>query len=104
MSFSLMLAIALLQMGSVEYVRYITLSESCFIGKNIHFTGTVCVLALCGLFIAGFIFSTWWVPLAGLFSGAAMALLVPASVRKPEMVYFYTLWSIPAVVMSIEAM
>ncbi|WP_123637672.1 hypothetical protein [Marinimicrobium koreense] len=104
MTFYLLSSLVILQLGSMQYIGCVSSKGRRLLGKSIHILGVVCTLAFCAFFIAGFIFSEWWVPLAALFVGLAVGHLVPSKARQPELIYFTAVLSVPLVIMSIEAM
>ena len=103
MIFYLLPSLVLLLVGSMQYIHCIRMPGPRSLRKSTHFLGLVCSVAFCGLFIAGFIFLKWWVPIMALPIGAALRRVLQSRVRPPELIYFSAVLSIPLVVMFVEA-
>lgn len=103
MIFYLLPSLILLVLGSIQYINCIRMSKARPLRKNTHFLGVICALALCGLFIVGFVFSEWWILLIALSIGAILSRILQSKFRPPELIYFSAGLSIPLVVLFIEA-
>jgi|SRR5690554_1503711 len=103
MIFYLLPSLVLLLLGSVQYILCIRMPETRPMRKGTHVLGVVCSLVFCGLFVAGLMFSDWWVPLMALPIGAVLGRILRSKVRPQELIYFSSGLSIPLVVMFVEA-
>ena len=104
----LLAALIILQMGGMQYmqsVRTPATMPSVPASWNIfHAFGLIVSAGFWVLFVAGFIFAQWWLPLVGLFGGMALHQALPGAVSQPGLVYLATLAAIPFVVLAIQGM
>ena len=99
---------ALLHIASMQYRTCIqgpeTMPAAKALWNVLHAFGLICTATFWVLFIAGFVFAEWWVPLVGLFGGMVLSEIIPQRMRQPGLVYLSTLIAMPFVVITVSAM